>query len=54
MLTEEPWGVGVAQGNAKLLSAVNDAVKKSFTNGKWLELFKKWTKQEPPPGWPPK
>jgi putative glutamine transport system substrate-binding protein len=54
MLTDEPWGVGVAKDNPQLLSATNDAIKKAFANGKWLALFKKWTNQEPPPGWPPK
>jgi putative glutamine transport system substrate-binding protein len=40
-LNTEPYGMGVAKGNPRLLSAINAALKHVKADGVWLKLYKK-------------
>ncbi|KQL21859.1 transporter substrate-binding domain-containing protein [Cytobacillus solani] len=42
--TEEPYGIAVKKGNAELVDAINDALKKLKENGKYDEIHSKWIK----------
>lgn len=54
LMNSQDWGIGVSKANPDLLAAVNAAIKESFANGTWLQIYKKWQGGELPQGWPPK
>ncbi|MGE5550889.1 MAG: basic amino acid ABC transporter substrate-binding protein [Bacteroidota bacterium] len=46
--TSEYYGIGVKQGNDKLLNQVNKALAKLKESGKYAEIYRAWFNVEPP------
>ena len=43
--TDEPYGIAVKKGNAELVDAINDALKKLKESGQYDEIHDKWIKK---------
>lgn len=51
--TVEPYGIGVAKGNAELLNAVNEALRGMIKSGDWGKIYEKNLPGSKAPGPPP-
>jgi polar amino acid transport system substrate-binding protein len=45
--TNEFYGIGVKQGNTALVTAINDALKASVTDGTYASIYQKWFGKAP-------
>ncbi|MFJ7211242.1 basic amino acid ABC transporter substrate-binding protein [Amycolatopsis sp. NPDC098790] len=45
--TNEFYGIGVKQGNSALVTAINDALKTSVTDGTYAQIYQKWFGKAP-------
>lgn len=50
----EPYGIGVAKGNAELLQAVNDALRMQVQMGGWAKIYEKHLPGSKAPAPPPR
>jgi len=49
--TFEPYGIGIAKGNAALAAAVNATLARLGTDGSYAKIHAKWLKDPPPSDW---
>ncbi len=44
-LTEEPYGIGVPEGDTEMAEFVNGVLEDIFESGRWTEIYDKWVGQ---------
>jgi ABC-type amino acid transport substrate-binding protein len=44
-LTEEPYGIGIVEGDAELQEFVNGVLDEIFKSGRWTEIYDEWVGQ---------
>ena len=44
-LTEEPYGIGLPEGDSEMQEFVNEVLAELFENGRWSEIYDEWVGQ---------